>query len=543
MLIDKATRKEKYILFSALAVFAIIVCRNAWLGDDSYITFRTIDNFMNGYGLRWNIAERVQTYTHPLWLIVISFFYFFTREAYFTSLFISIAVSFCAVTIFAHKTASSRVKAVIGIIMLFSSKSFVDYSTSGLENPLSYLLAALFFMVYLKKELSLKNFFSLSLIASLAVLNRMDTLLIYIPSLAFCFFRLRSVKTLTLLILGFIPFIAWELFSLIYYGFPFPNTAYAKLNTGIPKTELIQRGFHYFTNSLRIDPITLAVIASAAIFIFAIRKNKDFTKIFCVLCGILLYLGYVLKIGGCFMSGRFFSVPFFVSVMLIANHNFTFSRNHFLVLGAVWLFLMILSQSPPFLRSSAYGLLPKHKIWVTDAHKITDEQLFYFQSTGLINLKKGRKPPYEQNFFNLDLAQEGLKLRKPFTQVMKFPIIGILGYYAGPSLHIVDSYGLADPLLAHLPSIYNPDWRTGHFRRKIPDGYIETIENNFDISTIKDLVIAKYYEKISIVTRGKIFAAERLKAIYWFNFGKYFTNEYSKLKNHLLRYRFIEARK
>ena len=36
-------------------------------------------------------------------------------------------------------------------------------------------------------------------------------------------------------VLGFIPLIAWELFSLIYYGFLLPNTAYAKLNTGLPQ--------------------------------------------------------------------------------------------------------------------------------------------------------------------------------------------------------------------------------------------------------------------------------------------------------------------
>jgi hypothetical protein len=52
----------------ALAVFAIVVVRTSWLSDDAYITLRTVDNFVSGYGLRWNVAERVQTYTHPLWM-------------------------------------------------------------------------------------------------------------------------------------------------------------------------------------------------------------------------------------------------------------------------------------------------------------------------------------------------------------------------------------------------------------------------------------------------------------------------------------------
>ncbi|RJP60456.1 MAG: hypothetical protein C4541_03950 [Candidatus Auribacter fodinae] len=540
MRIHKAFKTENCILFSVLVLFTIIVCRNAWLGDDSFITFRTIDNFVNGYGLRWNILERVQTYTHPLWLFLLSVFYFFTREIYFTSLFASIILSVCAVGIFACKTASSRIMASIGVIVLFSSKAFIDYSTSGLENPLSYLLAAFFFMVYFTKALNLRIFFYLSLIASLAVLNRMDTILIYFPPLAFCFFRLRSFKALTVLILGFLPFLVWELFSLIYYGFPFPNTAYAKLNTGIPKIELVQRGFYYFSNSLRIDSITLAVIVSAGIFIFNIRKDKEFIKKLAVFCGIFLYLVYVIKIGGCFMSGRFFSIPFFVSVMLIANQNITFPRNHFLVPGAVWLVLMGISQSPPFLRNSSYGLLPKHKDWVSDKHGIADEQLFYFQSTGLINIKKEKKPPYKLTFVNYDFAQDGLDLRQPFPQVLKFPFIGMVGYYAGQNLYIIDPFGLSDALLARLPAIYDSNWRAGHFLRKLPDGYMETIQHNFKKNMIKDPATAKYFEKISTVTRGNIFAPERLKAIYWFNFGKYFTDDYSKLKKHLLRYRLAE---
>ncbi|EMO03780.1 hypothetical protein LEP1GSC116_0769, partial [Leptospira interrogans serovar Icterohaemorrhagiae str. Verdun HP] len=41
------------------------------MSDDSFITFRVVDNFLNGYGLRWNPLERVQVYTHPLWLFLL----------------------------------------------------------------------------------------------------------------------------------------------------------------------------------------------------------------------------------------------------------------------------------------------------------------------------------------------------------------------------------------------------------------------------------------------------------------------------------------
>ena len=76
----------------------LIILRNAWICDDAYITFRTVDNFIHGHGLTWNLAERVQAYTHPLWMMIISFFYLFTKEIYYTVIFLSLTL--CALTFF-----------------------------------------------------------------------------------------------------------------------------------------------------------------------------------------------------------------------------------------------------------------------------------------------------------------------------------------------------------------------------------------------------------------------------------------------------------
>ena len=64
------------------------------------------------------------------------------------------------------------------------------------------------------------------------------------------------------LLIGFVPVVAWELFSLFYYGFPFPNTAYAKLKTGIPASELTRQGILYLQDSIARDPITLTAIGA-----------------------------------------------------------------------------------------------------------------------------------------------------------------------------------------------------------------------------------------------------------------------------------------
>lgn len=72
MEIQHKERKLNYLLFFLILVFVIVLIKSAWMGDDAFITMRTIDNFVNGYGLRWDLLERVQTFTHPLWLFLIT---------------------------------------------------------------------------------------------------------------------------------------------------------------------------------------------------------------------------------------------------------------------------------------------------------------------------------------------------------------------------------------------------------------------------------------------------------------------------------------
>ncbi len=52
--------KEKTLVAVSLTFFLFIIIKDGWLSDDAYITFRTVDNFIHGFGLTWNIDERVQ---------------------------------------------------------------------------------------------------------------------------------------------------------------------------------------------------------------------------------------------------------------------------------------------------------------------------------------------------------------------------------------------------------------------------------------------------------------------------------------------------
>jgi arabinofuranosyltransferase len=44
---------------------------SAWLSDDALITVRSVLNLISGYGPSFNLDERVQSFTHPLWFLLL----------------------------------------------------------------------------------------------------------------------------------------------------------------------------------------------------------------------------------------------------------------------------------------------------------------------------------------------------------------------------------------------------------------------------------------------------------------------------------------
>lgn len=538
---QKQTKREYHIVtVFFIAFFAVIVLRSAWLSDDAYITFRTVDNFINGYGLRWNIAERVQSYTNPLWMFCVSLMYYFSREVYYSVLLFSLAVSLTTIALLGFHIARERINIITAIMILAFSKAFVDYSTSGLENPLTHLMLALFFLQYYRFEQSLPEhhtctrIFLLSFTASLGVLNRMDTLLFFAPPLAYVLLRNSVTRSkisipyskIGIALAGFFPFILWELFSLFYYGFPFPNTAYAKLNTGVHRTELFEQGFYYLLNSLSRDPLTLFTISAVVLYVilFAFRNRYHlFAGI-----GILLYMIYIVRIGGDFMSGRFLAAPLLCAVIVLSRLPLKP-----LTQGIPMLMLIVLVglHAPDPLStiesSDEYNVQEFGKWW--DHRGISDERAFYYPWTGL--LRANRTQPVPDTFYRIGYAKKAIRSGK---RVVVNGVIGFFGFYAGPTLHIIDEHALSDPLLARLPILsHKGGWRIGHFKRDIPEGYAKTAVGE---NVILDPDLAQYWEKLSLVSRGKLFSWGRLREIWNFNTGKYdaLIQEYCK------KYQFIK---
>ena len=452
-----AFSRRAALLLGLTTFLSIVLIRTAWVSDDAYITFRTVDNLVRGYGLRWNAFERVQAYSHPLWLFLFSLPYSLSREPYYTAIGLSITTTLAAFVLYGARLAATTTLLGFGFICLIASKGFLDYSTAGLENPLTHLLLIAFLAVRWQKPQTPRRCLSLFLIAALMVVNRMDAGLVLLPALAAETIAAVRGRRLGFVLAGVTPLVAWEIFSVIYYGFPFPNTAYAKLNTSIEATDLIRQGFYYYIDSLSRDPVTLPVIVCGLVLAFADFKRRDWH----VALGILGFCVYTLRIGGDFMSGRFFSAPFIAAVCLLTQVPWRSARLVLPASAATLILSVAAPAGPPFLTGRDYGITstPADKI---DAHGIADERGFYYAETGLLRTRPEPIMP------NHGWARQGVQLRREGPLFVIHFTTGFVGYYAGPHVTILDCNALSDPLLARLP--VDTPWRIGHFTRRIlPD--------------------------------------------------------------------------
>jgi arabinofuranosyltransferase len=453
-----------------LAAFTVVFIQTAWVSDDAMITFRSVEQFHAGNGPRWNPHERVQAFTHPLWFALLALARLLTRDLILAVTALSFAAAAAAIAV-AGRCAPHLLSWVLGFAAFVASRALLDYSSSGLETALVYLLLAVLFRLGPRPDR-----LRLWLVLSALLLCRLDLAPLLAPLAAMA--TARGTGRPWRIALGLLPLAAWTAFSVVYYGVPLPNTAYAKLLTGIPTAELVVQGLRYLAHSARWDPFTLLLIAGGSL------ARTPFG--FALPLGVGLQVGYTVWVGGDFMAGRFLA-------------------------PIAWLGLLALVGLTPRLRApsaaavavtiAVFTLIPNR--WATWDHReqrgIADERRYYTQSFGLrAYLANGRRV----------LRADGGGGPGASKVAIRYTI-GWAGWSAPLDRILVDPLGLADPLLARLPC--RPLWRVGHYLRDIPDGYLESLGSGEN--RIVDPALRAEYADLVLVTRGDLWAAERWAAI------------------------------
>jgi arabinofuranosyltransferase len=308
--------------------FAVLV-RTAWISDSALETLHCAMNFIHGYGPRITVYDRAQPFIHPLWFLSISGVSLILRNAFAATFALSIVLSLATVWLLIARLSTSFRTGMLAGASLVLSKAYVDFSTSGLENPLSHFLLVIGLLLGFKcleghperkdARRSAAEVGAPTVLLAL-YLCRPDLVLLVLPFwLAVLWKSYRGApRTAATILIAIAPVAAWTLFSVYYYGAPLSSVAYAQMGGGVPRLQNIRQGIVYLADSLSRDPITLTFISVGVLL--ALRAS---TGLKMLAVGIVLYLAYVVGIGGNFMSGRFLTAPLLASAIVLSRSELT----------------------------------------------------------------------------------------------------------------------------------------------------------------------------------------------------------------------------
>ena len=266
---------KNLIFFLLIALILFQIYKISWIDDDAMISFKSALNLVKGYGLTYNISERVQSFSNPLWTLIISIAYFFTNEFFYTAMVLNLFLTFVLI-ILVIKFSNNDNLIILGLFAFLFSKAFVEFSSSGLENSLGHLLTAMAIISYTKIKVNDSlSFLKFTFLVSLIFVHRIDGVLILIPLIISSLLIVRPIKdTLIFGFIGSIPAVLWVFFSFLYYGFIFPNTYYAKLGAWLTSDYYYSNGINYFLDSLWRDFFTLPFILTSIIIGLFSKKKK-----------------------------------------------------------------------------------------------------------------------------------------------------------------------------------------------------------------------------------------------------------------------------
>lgn len=409
--------KKYSLIFSSLIwliffyIYLVKYFATNFIQDDAFTSLRYVKNFVNGNGLVFNINEKVEGYTNFLWVMLLSFIAFISDllkiniNLETTTTYLSTAFGFIflvSVFLLAKKILTS-IKSqniiinsipFVVVLMILNTTPFIYWSVSGMETSLFATLTILSILFFIDIE---NNYIKFAIVASLNSLLRPEGLLYFIILL---FLKIildyltepkiklndlinksfdKNIKIATFIFV--IIQIIYLLFRLVYYGYPLPNTFYAKTEFSL---SFLERGFNYFTKYFLSD-LFYGIVLIPTLFRIITRNNDKYE--YYLFFFSIIYLILTILIGGDVLPiGRFyipitplFYICFFYSLYkLIENYLLKYNISLYSIivfLTSVYSFLNFNNKLIEMVNKRSYeiGLVSKMKVYADWINKYFPE--------------------------------------------------------------------------------------------------------------------------------------------------------------------------
>lgn len=280
--------------------------------DDAYISYRYAGNLLAGDGLVFNPGERVEGYTNFSWTIILALLMRLGLHP--SAIAIGLGVIFSVATLWLvyefSRVASLRspVIPILATLCLALDGSFALWTVSGMETSMFAFLVLAALTCYVwewqKGRLGLAS----GALLALAAMTRPEGVLVLVvvmvhQVLARLVLNRQLLTSADIARAGvflalYLPYFLWRYY---YYGFLLPNTFYAKV-TVHDSVAQHQRGLQHIATFGRLHLGWLLPLV-AAVPLLKRRFSLWFTALLAV---VLVYLTYIVYVGGDWSVGRFF---------------------------------------------------------------------------------------------------------------------------------------------------------------------------------------------------------------------------------------------
>ncbi len=525
----------KALVIFTLLLFSFVLLKNAWLCDDFWISLRQIEQLFAGNGLRWNPHERIQLFTSVIGFSLTVIGRVFTDD-YFINYATQAIVFNALLLVLLAKLLRSPAKWCAAVLLLLASNTFMDFTWSGLHNFIGHVMLLSYLLLW--KELSMsknksscsrKTVLLLAALVGLAPLFRHDFAILVWPPAAIAFWQfhrnLQHDVKVSAILLALLPIGIWTSFSLIYFGFPFPLTAYIKLGGDIPRINWLINGMQYYLHTIDTD-LPAFIIMLFALLGLVFRGGHSGRAL---AVGMLLHLSYTAFTGVDYMGGRFFTYVYLLSVIaLVTNctiimpsqpHDDTIGGNpgtskigrhswrpqiSFWAIAGALVWMLAFDHTP--LKSPFYYGKPDQPKQTPGG--IADERSAYHYASNIlsyISYKRG----ITDIFPNHSWVRLGKLASRSTAPVLHLCNIGMTAFHMRLEQKIIDVYGFSDVFQSRLPGLTT---RPAHLVRRLPKGYLKSVAENDAL--IENKQLNEYYAKLRIVSQSPtLFSYERIASI------------------------------
>ena len=452
-----------------LPAFILSLCAldHLWITEDAFITFKSVENLWNGYGPNFNRGLRVESFSHPLWFIVLVLLRLAGQAALpLLAAATGIVLSVCGL-ILATEGARIRFQSLprlfpLGALIVVALPPFWDFASSGLETGLTFAwiggVAWCLARIAQSQQGVLRE--RIFWLLGLAPLIRPDLTVMALAPLGIALLISRSANDMRLAsVLRLARFIApglvWQIFRMGYYGLLVPNTYLAKEGFGsrwdqglIYLHDMYGLYWLYPVLALALTLVLTSCSASTKQLNGSSRFSACAIPLALIVSG-TLHSALVCRTGGDFMHARLLLPGLFAILSACAVVSFPSAlilRRACLYSCLLWAAWIALCIRPPY----------KSNI---SPQGIADERAWYIQR--LLTTRPVTLDDYNfHTFYRIGAATSELARRNRDLKAIYWAHIGITTAVMPDYLTIIDPLALNDHIGSHLTLLKRG--RSGH---------------------------------------------------------------------------------